>query len=79
MEEKKVIVKLESFGKSYGEKEVIKNIDLDVYEGEFITLLGSSGCGKTTILRSISGLDEPTKGKVFIDGEDVTHLARKTR
>ena len=79
MEEKKVIVKLESFGKSYGEKEVIKNIDLDVYEGEFITLLGSSGCGKTTILRSISGLDEPTKGKVFIDGEDVTHVEARKR
>ena len=79
MEEKKVIVKLESFGKSYGEKEVIKNIDLDVYEGEFITLLGSSGCGKTTILRTISGLDEPTKGKVFIDGEDVTHVEARKR
>lgn len=39
MEEKKVIVKLESFGKSYGEKEVIKNIDLDVYEGEFINFV----------------------------------------
>ena len=71
---KKVIVKLEGFGKSYGKKEVIKNIDLEVYEGEFLTLLGSSGCGKTTILRSISGLDIPTFGKVYIDGEDVTNL-----
>ena len=71
---KKVIVKLENFSKSYGDKEIIKNIDLDVYEGEFLTLLGSSGCGKTTILRSISGLDYPTTGKVYIDGEDVTNL-----
>jgi len=71
---KKVIVKLENFSKSYGNKEIIKNIDLDVYEGEFLTLLGSSGCGKTTILRSISGLDYPTKGTVYIDGEDVTNL-----
>ena len=71
---KKVIVKLERFGKNYGKKEVIKDIDLEVYEGEFLTLLGSSGCGKTTILRSISGLDIPTFGKVFIDGEDVTNL-----
>ena len=70
----KVIVKLENFGKSYGKKEVIKDIDLEVYEGEFLTLLGSSGCGKTTILRSISGLDIPTYGKVYIDGEDVTNL-----
>ena len=71
---KKVIVKLENFSKSYGKKEIIKNIDLEVYEGEFLTLLGSSGCGKTTILRSISGLDYPTSGKVYIDGEDVTNL-----
>lgn len=71
---KKVIVKLENFSKSYGEKQIIKKIDLEVYEGEFLTLLGSSGCGKTTILRSISGLDYPTTGKVFIDGEDVTNL-----
>ena len=70
----KVLVKLEGFGKSYGKKEVIKNIDLEIYEGEFLTLLGSSGCGKTTILRSISGLDVPTVGKVYIDGEDVTYL-----
>jgi len=71
---KKVIVRLEGFGKSYGKKEVIKDIDLEVYEGEFLTLLGSSGCGKTTILRSISGLDIPTYGKVYIDDEDVTNL-----
>lgn len=71
---KRVIVKLENFSKSYGNKEIIKNIDLEVYEGEFLTLLGSSGCGKTTILRSISGLDYPTSGKVYIDGEDVTDL-----
>ena len=68
----KVIVKLENFSKSYGNKKIIKNINLEVYEGEFLTLLGSSGCGKTTILRSISGLDYPTEGKVYIDGEDVT-------
>ena len=76
---KKVIVKLEGFGKSYGKKEVIKDIDLEVYEGEFLTLLGSSGCGKTTILRSISGLDIPTSGKVYIDEEDVTDLEPQLR
>jgi len=70
----KVIVKLENFGKSYGKKEVIKNINLEVIDGEFLTLLGSSGCGKTTILRSISGLDMPSVGKIYIGGEDVTNL-----
>ena len=69
---KKVIISLKNFSKSFGKKQVIDNINLDVYENEFLTLLGSSGCGKTTILRSISGLDRPTSGQVFIDGEDVT-------
>ena len=69
---KKVIISLKSFSKFYNKKVVIDNIDLDVYENEFLTLLGSSGCGKTTMLRSISGLDKPTSGRVFIDGVDVT-------
>ena len=75
----KVIVKLENFSKSYGNKEIIKNLDLEVYEGEFLTLLGSSGCGKTTILRSISGLDYPTSGKIYLDGVDVTDLEPQKR
>ena len=69
---KKVIISLKGFTKIYTKKVVIDNIDLDIYENEFLTLLGSSGCGKTTMLRSISGLDKPTSGRVFIDGEDVT-------
>lgn len=76
---KKVIVKLENFVKNYGKKEVIKNVNLDIYQNEFITLLGSSGCGKTTILRSISGLDTPTSGKVYIDNVDVTNLEPQKR
>ena len=76
---KNVIVKLENFSKSYGNKTVIKNLDLEVYEGEFLTLLGSSGCGKTTILRSISGLDYPTTGKIYLDGVDVTDLEPQKR
>ena len=75
----KVVVKLENFEKSYGKKQVIKKIDLEVYEGEFLTLLGSSGCGKTTILRAISGLDTPSAGKIYIDGENVTDLEPQKR
>lgn len=71
----KVIVKLENYSKSYGKKVIIKHIDLEVYEGDFLTLLGSSGCGKTTILRSIAGIDEPTTGKIYIDGIDVTNVS----
>lgn len=68
-----VIVRLENITKKFDNKTIIKNITLDIYEGEFITFLGPSGCGKTTLLRIISGLEEPTEGKVFIEGEDVTN------
>ena len=70
----KVIVKLENYSKNYGKKVIIKNLNLEVYEGEFLTLLGSSGCGKTTILRSIAGIDDVTSGKIYIDNKDVTNI-----
>ena len=72
--ENRVIVRLENVSKKYGNTTVIENISLDIYEGEFITLLGSSGCGKTTILRMISGLENVTSGKVYIDEKDVTNV-----
>lgn len=75
----KVIVKLENISKNYGKKEVVKNFNLEVMEGEFLTLLGSSGCGKTTILRMISGLEEVSSGKVYIYDEDVTNLEAMKR
>ena len=74
------IVKLENVSKCFKKgKYVIKNLTLDIYEGEFITLLGSSGCGKTTILRLISGLEEVTSGRVYIDGKDVTDVPAAKR
>ena len=69
-----IILRLENVTKSFGKTDVIKNVSLDIYEGEFITLLGPSGCGKTTILRMISGLEKVTKGKVYIDNQDVTNI-----
>lgn len=69
-----VLVRLDGVSKSFDDKVIIKNISLDIYEGEFLTLLGPSGCGKTTILRMISGLEQVSSGRVFIDGEDVTDI-----
>ena len=69
-----IIVKFDNVSKSFGSTNVIKNVSLDIYEGEFITFLGPSGCGKTTLLRMISGLERVSSGRVFIDNKDVTDL-----
>ena len=54
--------------------EVLDNIDLDVYRGETLAILGPSGTGKSTVLRSMIGLLEPNGGKIYIQGEDVSEL-----
>lgn len=56
----------------YGEVEVLKGINLSVAKGEFVALLGSSGCGKTTLLRTIAGFNTPAAGAIKVDGRDVT-------
>lgn len=72
--DKEPIVKLSGVTKDFGKSEVLKNIDLDVYEGEFLTLLGPSGCGKTTTLRIIAGFEDPSQGSVYLEQADVTDL-----
>ncbi len=72
MEEKKVIVDIRHVNKVYeGGNTVVKDLNLRVYEGEFLTLLGSSGCGKTTTLRMIAGFESITSGSILVEGEDV--------
>src|SRR4030043_1327967 len=58
--------------KKFGDLEVVKGVSLAVNEGEFICLVGKSGCGKTTLLSLLSGLEKPTKGKVTLDGREIT-------
>lgn len=70
----KILVRLDNISKKFNDKFIIKNLSLDIYEGEFLTLLGPSGCGKTTILRMISGLEHVTSGKIYIDNVDVTEV-----
>jgi len=67
-----VILRLDHIEKSFGNTKILKNIDLTIRRGEFITLLGSSGCGKTTTLRIIAGLETPDNGRVLLEGRDVT-------
>jgi spermidine/putrescine transport system ATP-binding protein len=71
---KRVLIELKNIKKQYNNRVIIKDLDLNIYEGEFLTLLGSSGCGKTTILRMISGMEDVTSGSIFMNGKDITSL-----
>jgi len=64
-------VRLEGVTKRFGSFEAVTNMDLEIADGEFFTMLGPSGCGKTTTLRMIAGFEQPSEGKVLIDGTDV--------
>ncbi|MBA8838755.1 ABC transporter ATP-binding protein [Ochrobactrum sp. RH2CCR150] len=63
---------LKSINKSYGSQAVLKDINLEVRDGEFIIFVGPSGCGKSTLLRSIAGLEDVSSGQVLINDKDVT-------
>ena len=67
----KIIVSLENVEKWYGDNHVVKNMNMEIAEGEFLTLLGPSGCGKTTTLRMISGFESQTSGSIKVEGESV--------
>ena len=67
-------LQLKNIVKRFGDVTVVKHLDLDIHDGEFMVLLGESGCGKSTTLRMIAGLEEATEGQIFIGGRDVTNL-----
>jgi len=67
-------VRLEGVTKQFGDFTAVQEMELDIADGEFFTMLGPSGCGKTTTLRMIAGFDQPTTGRVLIDGTDVAGL-----
>ena len=67
--ERTVAVELSAVTKRFGEFVAVDDLTLDIYEGEFFSLLGPSGCGKTTTLRMIAGFEEPTEGGISVDGD----------
>lgn len=74
-------IEYKNISMAYGEKKIIHNLNLTVEQGEFVTIIGSSGCGKTTILKMVNGLLAPTAGEIFIEGKstqdlDLTELRR---
>ena len=74
-----VLLSLCNIRKNFGEGDVLAGISLDVHRGEFVTLLGASGCGKTTTLRIISGLETADEGCVILSGQDMTDLPPEKR
>ena len=74
-----VLLSLKQKKKNFGEGNVLMDVSLDVQRGEFVTLLGASGCGKTTTLRIVSGLETPDTGEVILNGRDMTDLPPESR
>ncbi len=73
------MVRLEGISKSFGPKRVLEDCSLAIEEGERFVLLGQSGCGKTTLLRMIAGFDQPDRGRIFIEGQEVGALPVEQR
>jgi len=74
-----VSVRTEKLTKRYGDIYAVRDVDLEVRDGEIFAVLGPSGCGKTTLLRLIAGLEEPSRGRIYFDGRDVTDLPTQKR
>lgn len=83
MKEGTAMIKLVNINKYFGELHVLKDVNLEVREGEKLVIIGPSGSGKSTTVRYMNFLEEPSGGHVYIDGEELTHrnktqLVRKT-
>jgi putative spermidine/putrescine transport system ATP-binding protein len=72
-------LQLENLHRSFGTFKALKGINIDLEQGEFLSLLGPSGCGKTTALRLVAGFDQPNEGRIVVDGKDVTNVAPNRR
>src|SRR3954469_7725360 len=69
-----VAVSMRGLRKAFGDVVAVDGVDLEIYDGEFLTLLGPSGSGKTTVLRMIAGFEIPTAGTILLGGRDVARL-----
>lgn len=67
------VIEFKEITKAYDDKVVIEGLNLSIEKGEFVTIIGSSGCGKTTALKMVNGLIQPTKGEIFVEGENIRH------
>jgi putrescine transport system ATP-binding protein len=69
----KPYIQIENLSKNYGPTQAVHGVSLSIYKGELFSLLGGSGCGKTTLLRLLAGFEKPTSGRILIDGEEITN------
>lgn len=72
-------IRLDSVSKSFGSFQAVKDVTLSIARGEIFSLLGGSGCGKTTLLRMLAGFEDPTAGRIFIDGQDMAGVPAYSR
>src|SRR5690606_16008701 len=70
----KPYIQFEQVTKNFGDFTAVNNLSLDIYEREFFALLGASGCGKSTLLRMLAGFDNPTSGRILLDGQDLAGI-----
>ncbi|MFT7565004.1 MAG: putrescine transport system ATP-binding protein, partial [Bacteroidia bacterium] len=75
----KPFIQIEAISKHFDEFVAVDEVDLEIREGEFFSILGGSGCGKTTLLRMLAGFVQPTNGRILIDGEDMTAIPAHRR
>lgn len=71
------VLRVEDLGVSYGESEAVRKLDFDIKRGEFVAILGPSGCGKSSMLNVISGLNAPSRGRVWVEGAELFTAASK--
>ena len=72
--EKQLILSVKNLEKTFGDNQVLKGVDLDVYEGDVVAIIGPSGCGKSTFLRCVNCLEDPTGGTIMFQGEDLADM-----
>ena len=72
--EKQLILSVKNLTKRFGDNQVLKGVDLDVYEGDVVAIIGPSGCGKSTLLRCVNCLEDPTGGSIMFEGEDLADM-----
>ena len=71
------MIKIENLNKYFGDKHVLKNINLEIEDGEVVSLIGPSGSGKSTLIRCINYLEEPHSGEVYINGKNIAKSGKE--